>query len=191
MSYIYVRTNIVQYMDDPYERGLLKIFLESLFTDNYFGNCELLGFSPLPPILKNKVLSSIENDIDWGFPLTDSNFVGGKNVWRFEVDTAPIIGAGPYVISNKRQSYSGVSIDEISGEDKQLKEEVRFAYDAISALIANESTTSNEFASKSKVEAALVLGALSFTLWCCLIIGYVMNRFLFGKPAPYSAPSQA
>lgn len=191
MSYIYVRTDIAKYMEDPYERGLLKIFLESLFTENYFGNCRLLGFSPLPPALNLKVKQSIENDILWEFPITNPEFVNGKNAWTFEVDTDPIGGTGPFVISNKRQSYNGVGIDEITGETKQLKEEVRFAYDAISALLSQENKDFNKLASKNTADAALVLAALSFTLWCCVIVGYLVNRYLFGKPAPYSEASQA
>jgi ABC-type phosphate transport system substrate-binding protein len=191
MSYIYVRTDISRYMEDPFERGLLKIFLESLFTENYFSNCRLLGFSPLPPALNVKVKQSIENDILWEFPITNPEFVGGKNAWTFEVDTNPIGGTGPFVISNKRQSYNGVGIDEISGETKQLKEEVRFAYDAISALLSQENADFNKLASKNTADAALVLAALSFTLWCCVIVGYLVNMYLFGKPAPYNEASQA
>lgn len=181
MSYVYVRKDVNRFMDSKEERGLLKLFLEALYDDDekkYFEPCEKLGFAPPPKDVKTVAIKGIES-ITWDL---DNN----KNMWSHEIDTLPITGMGKYVISAKRRSLAGVSIDEIAGAEAKLKGDVEYLNASFQSLMQG---TNGEFAylfrqmeaENNKTEAALVLAALSFTMWSCVIVGFVVKRFVFLK----------
>jgi ABC-type phosphate transport system substrate-binding protein len=181
MSYVYVRKDVNRFMDSKEERGLLKLFLEALYDDDekkYFEPCEKLGFAPPPKDVKTVAIKGIES-ITWDL---DNN----KNMWTHEIDTLPITGMGKYVISAKRRSLAGVSIDEIAGAEAKLKGDVEYLTASFQSLMQG---TNGEFAylfrqmeaENNKTEAALVLAALSFTMWSCVIVGFVVKRFVFHK----------
>merc|ERR1712137_1286522 len=66
MSYVYLRKDLKLTIDNVLERGLLKLFLESLYDENYFGNCEKLGFSAPPASVIATAKAGIEM-VDWNF----------------------------------------------------------------------------------------------------------------------------
>lgn len=196
MSYVYLRKDIDVFVSDPVERGLLKLFLESLYDDDYFGKCTDLGFSKPPPSYVKKATNGLNiQGISWNFPES----YGQENMWSFESKgkTRKIAGAGEYVISGKRQSLNGLKIDEISGKETELEKEVK----RLSAIVAsmtsgdhghddddhNHAHTSNKSGGEDsgKSQSALVLSAISFTLWLCAILGYLVQRFLCGGKALY------
>lgn len=95
MSYIYLRVNVPRYIESEEERGLLKIFLESLYEEKYFNACQGIGFSPIPRILRSMALEAIDKT-DWGFTSERGN------LWTLEFNTMPVTGMDKYVISSKR-----------------------------------------------------------------------------------------
>ena len=110
------------------------------------------------------------------------------NMWTKETadTTEAIRGMGKFVISGKRRSLAGVSIEDIAGAEKQLKATVNNLNSVISTVFGNdEEELVYVFESMDKidrhVDAALVLGALSFTLWACVIVGFIIKRFIFRK----------
>jgi len=184
MSYVYVRKDVNRFMDSKEERGLLKLFLEALYDDEekeYFKPCEKLGFAPPPKDVKRVAIEGIES-ISWDLSDNDND----ENMWSHEIDTIPITGMGKYVISAKRRSLSGVSIEDIAGAEAKLKGEVEYLTATVQSLMKG---TNGEFAylfnemesENKKNDAALVLGALSFTMWSCVCVGFIVKRYVFRK----------
>jgi hypothetical protein len=170
MSYVYVRRDIFRYMEDEKARGLMKLFLESLYMDEYFGKCSKLAFSTPPTEVKEAAIKGI-NDVEWQFTTTDT-----ENMWEFEIDTKKRLGAGKYMISSKRQSYQGVVLEDSLTKDEQELKDIENLYE-----LAEEELGYNKFSNtdKREIDAALVLGALSFSLWCLLIIGWFVTRYFY------------
>lgn len=107
--------------------------------------------------------------------------LGIQNMWEFEFDTRKIAGMGKWVISAKRRSLAGVSIEDLAGAEKKMKGNIAYAIETLNALYTSETsefkTMNGQLNSQeAKIEAALVLSALSFTLWACLIIGWLVKR---------------
>ncbi len=192
MSYFYIRTDIYKFVSNVDERGLLKIFLESMYDDNYFGNCEGLGFSAPPPKIKNMAKDAIENIIEWEFP-------NDYEQWSFETaaKTRKIAGQGEHVISAKRRSLAGVSIENIAGAEKRLKKDLDYLKESFHALFVNdEGDLKDAFAAieverknslatieeeRKRTQAALVLAALSWTMWMCVFVGWLVLKVLRRK----------
>lgn len=172
MSYIYVRTDISLFMQDVHDRGLLKLFLESLYMNEYIGKCNQLAFTAVPKSIKDTAEEGIQQHIKWNFVTADNP--SGKNPWAFEVGTVKYFGTGDYVISSKRQSYQGVVLNDVlameQAEQEKLDELNELGYEIIDFTSINA----------DHIRAALVLSALSFTLWMCAFVFWVVNRFLCG-----------
>jgi len=178
MSYVYVRKDVDKFMLIEEERGLLKLFLESLYDDRYFGNCEALGFTKVPNDIKDKAVAGIDM-VSWNF----SDGYDGKNMWTFEFDTDEIDGMGQFVISSKRRSLAGVSIEDLAGAEKDLKDNVEYLMEGFHAIVEGESeefrvTFMKMLTEEKRIEAALVLSALSFTMWMCVIVSYGVRYFM-------------
>jgi ABC-type phosphate transport system substrate-binding protein len=178
MSYVYVRKDVDKFMLIEEERGLLKLFLESLYDDRYFGNCEALGFTKVPNDIKDKAVAGIDM-VSWTF----SDGYAGKNMWTFEFDTDEIDGMGQFVISSKRRSLAGVSIEDLAGAEKDLKDNVEYLMEGFHAIVEGESeefrvTFMKMLTEEKRIEAALVLSALSFTMWMCVIVSYGVRYFM-------------
>mmetsp|Transcript_4677 Transcript_4677/g.8958 ORF Transcript_4677/g.8958 Transcript_4677/m.8958 type:complete len:520 (-) Transcript_4677:179-1738(-) len=187
MSYIYVRKDVNRFMLSAEERGLMKIFLESLYRDDYFGRCKDLGFSAPPSDVKNMALRGI-NMIAWDFPFNPNT---GKfdNMWSFEEGIKAIQGMGKFVISPNRKSLAGVSIEDIAGAEAKLMNDVKYLMQQWSNSQLASSEVQGDFiqilqdfqSQKNRTNAALVLAALSFTMWSCVIVGWVVKRYVFFK----------
>ncbi len=182
MSYVYVRKDINLIVPEAEERGLLKLFLESLYDPEYFGRCEGLGFSDVPAKLSERALEGIQS-LAWNFPNENNN----ENMWsqEYKSTTRKIDGMGPYVISGKRRNLAGITIDEMAGietaEQKRIAQlEAIVAELAGGASIDEVMGTGAKSNDDNKAQAALVLGALSFTVICCVAVGLVVNRFFLG-----------
>eukprot|EP01083_Nonionella_stella_P131974 401219_1 len=193
MSYVYLRKDINLFLENPVERGLLKLFLESLYDDDYFGKCTDLGFSKPPRSIINMAKDGLDNNDDnqglqWNFPVQFEQ----ENMWSFESKdtTRKIEGAGKYVVSGKRQSLNGLSIDQIAGKETELESYVRSLAIEMALEMQALNTLQHEGNNAGKVQAALVLGALSFTLWMCVFVGWLLQRFLYGAKGHYQIPSQ-
>jgi hypothetical protein len=168
----------------PEERGLLKLFLEALYRDDYFGRCKDLGFSAPPPDVKNMALRGI-NMITWDFPFNDET-KKFDNMWSFEEEVEAIRGMGKFVISHNRQSLAGVSIEDIAGAEAKLKNNVEYLMRSFNQLTGDEQGDISRLLQdledeRKRTNAALVLAALSFTMWSCVIVGWVVKRFVFFK----------
>lgn len=187
MSYVYVRTNVIDVLEDSKNRGLFKLFLEALYDDNYFGKCKKLGFTSPPTDVADEAKRAIDEEILWQFPLNGD----GERVdeWSFEKsETLKATGMGKYVISDKRKSLAGVSIDEIAGVETQLEKDVKSLEKEFRELIEGvhkdfnqNNLGGNEFENTlddhaDQIQAALVLSALSFTLWLCAIVGLFVKK---------------
>jgi hypothetical protein len=176
MSYFYIRTDIYKFVPNQEERGLLKIFLESMYDDNYFGNCEDLGFSAPPSKIKDMAKDAIDNIIKW-------EFTNDYEQWSFETaaKTLKIVGQGEHVISAKRRSLAGVSIENIAGAEKRLKGDLEYLKESFHELfVTEEGELRDAFAAieeeKKRTQAALVLAALSWSMWMCVFVGWLVLK---------------
>mmetsp|Transcript_16129 Transcript_16129/g.23621 ORF Transcript_16129/g.23621 Transcript_16129/m.23621 type:complete len:524 (-) Transcript_16129:47-1618(-) len=192
MSYVYLRKDINLFVDDHVTRGLLKLFLESLYDDDYFGKCTDLGFSKPPKNIIDMAKDGLNNyddnqGLQWTFPVD----FGQENMWSFESKdkTRKIEGAGKYVVSGKRQSLNGLTIEQIAGKETELESYIRSLATEMALEMKVLNTLEHEGNNAGKVQAALVLGALSFTLWMCVFVGWLLQRFLYGKKGHYQVPS--
>mmetsp|Transcript_16131 Transcript_16131/g.23623 ORF Transcript_16131/g.23623 Transcript_16131/m.23623 type:complete len:522 (-) Transcript_16131:47-1612(-) len=192
MSYVYLRKDIDVFVSDDVERGLLKLFLESLYDDDYFGKCTDLGFSKPPKNIIDMAKDGLNNyddnqGLQWTFPVD----FGQENMWSFESKdkTRKIEGAGKYVVSGKRQSLNGLTIEQIAGKETELESYIRSLATEMALEMKVLNTLEHEGNNAGKVQAALVLGALSFTLWMCVFVGWLLQRFLYGKKGHYQVPS--
>jgi len=179
MSYVYVRKD-VSFMLIEEERGLLKLFLESLYDDRYFGNCETLGFAAVPTAVREVAVAGIDM-VSWNFSEVNGET---KNMWTFEFDTEAITGMGQFVISSKRKSLAGVSIEDIAGAEKDLLNDVASLKATINAILEGESEDfrlafNNLMLEEKKTDSALVLAALSFTMWMVVIVGYGVRKCMY------------
>lgn len=175
-----MRKDVNRFMQNVDERGLMKLFLEALYDEEYFGNCKKLGFSAPPKDVVDIAKEGIES-VAWAFD-------NGENMWSFEYahTTRKIDGMGKYVISGKRKSLAGVNIDDIAGAEAKLKGDVAYLKESESRLmdevvLLQKSVDGMKEEKEDKSEAALVLAALSFTMWSCVIVGFVVKKFVFGK----------
>jgi ABC-type phosphate transport system substrate-binding protein len=171
MSYVYVRTNISLYITEAVDRGLLELFLESLYMDDYIGQCSKLAFTPMPVEIKIKALSGIQQKIKWNFPVEWN----GRNKWEFETKTAPLVGAEKYRISSKRKSYQGIAIDDILTMEANELQAIKAFFS-----LAEEELGFKKFLreDEKRINDAMILAAISFSLWCAVIIGYIVKVFL-------------
>lgn len=170
MSYVYVRKNISVYMTEALDRGLLSLFLESLYMDEYIGQCSKLAFTPMPAAIRNKALSGI-NTINWEFPAEWN----GKNKWKFETDTAALVGAEQYTISSKRKSYQGIGIDDILTLEANELEEIKNLFSLAEEELGFKKYLRED---EKRINDAMILAAISFSFWCAAIIGYIVKVFI-------------
>jgi hypothetical protein len=171
MSYVYVRREIYKHMAEK-EQGLLRLFLESLYMDEYFGKCSPLAFTPVPESVKETAEQGIK-EIIWSNP---------QNMWTFETSTAAMVGSNDYTISVKRQSYQGVAIDDIMAMDAKgllaqaaQVQEIEALFTLAEAELDIRRFTSND---KGQVDTAIILSALSFTMCCVFLIGFAVKKFI-------------
>ena len=180
MSYAYVRKDVNRFMQNVEERGLMKLFLEALYDEEYFGNCKKLGFSAPP----NSVVEIAKNGID----SINWSFANNENMWEHEYagETRAIAGMGKYVISGKRKSLAGVAIEDIAGAEAKLKDNVVYLKESFDEFVKGQE---GEFSylfkqaesDRQETQAALVLAALSFTMWGIVIVGYGAKHFCYGS----------
>ena len=182
MSYVYIRKDVNRFIASQEERGLLKLFLEALYDNEekeikYFKNCETLGFSPPPSAVKIVAKAGIDS-IAW-------DLVDDVNMWTHEIATAPFDGMGKYVISTKRRSLAGIDIEDLAGAETKLKAAVVDNEAAVAELTKGPDGTYASYfledGDRKKIEAALVLSALSFTIWACVLIGWVVKKYICFK----------
>ena len=152
-----------------------------MYDENYFGNCEALGFSAPPKKIKNRATAAIEEIIQW-------EFTNDYEQWTFETaaKTRQIEGQGEHVISAKRKSLAGVSIEDIAGAEKKLKGDLEFLKESFHELfVTEEGELRDAFAAieeeKKRTQAALVLAALSWTMWMCVFVGWMVLKVLRRK----------
>jgi hypothetical protein len=175
MSYVYVRKDIYKFISDADSAGLLKQFLVSLYTDSYVSQCVSYGFALPPTTVKTSALSAI-NNITWTDP-TNSNVI--LTDWVFESSTMPFSGQGPYVISSKRYTGSQyqlstqtASINQLSANVVDLKQDVAM----VAATLTAPNTRVYTIYDYHRVQAALVLSALSFVMWMIFLIVVISRR---------------
>ncbi len=167
MSYIYVRREIYRYIQSEEERGLLKLFLESLYDSEYFEDCNKLGFSHVPTSIRETAREGI-NGIEWSFR-------SGTNMWKLEVDTDKFHGSERFTISSKRKSYQGVVINDILTVEEKYRQEIKDLYDVAEAELGYNKFTDHHM---RQLDNAIILSAISFSLWCAVIIGWIVKRFV-------------
>lgn len=169
MSYVYVRRHISEFMQDEHNRGLFKLFLESLYMENYIGNCADLAFTPVPTQVKTNAVKSISSKIIWNF----SNTV---NPWIFETSTEAYFGADDYVISSKRKSYQGVEFDSIAGMEAKQLQEIKELFELAEMKLDYNLFTDYQ---KGRINTAIILSSISFALWGVLVFGFIIRKYVF------------
>lgn len=182
MSYIYVRKDLT-YLKNPASQTLLKAFLEALYTDSFITVCEEeFGFHRVTGSLREKALTAISELV----------VSSGAPEWTFENDTIAREGQGDFVISVKRDSYSGVAQASASSAIDSLSaqlEVLRASYAALEIELDeftghNHADGTNSAAmgtgddEDSQVKVALGLAAASFALWMLTIIGVLVKFVL-------------
>ncbi len=186
MSYVYVRTDISVFIPDAHMQGLLRLFLESLYMNDYIGACKSLAFTPVPADVKRTAMNGISNDIKWAFFSTENP--SNDNPWSFEIDTRKLDGAGDFVISSKRRSYQGIEVEDVLAMEAAMEGQLNSQIGMLNEL--GQEIIGFTTRDSSRINAALVLSALSFTLWCMLIVGICVNKMFFGGSTAhkYNAP---
>jgi hypothetical protein len=170
-------------MPNPASQTLLKAFLQALYSDDFIPVCEEeFGFNRITGDLRDKALSAIDEMI-----VTE-----GAPEWTFENDTFPRTGQEDFVISVKRDTYSGLAqksaSDSIASLTAQLQE-LQASYSALkvefdemagtdSSVSASAAEVDNEDVDENQVKLALGLAAVSFSLWMLAIIGLLLKFVL-------------
>jgi hypothetical protein len=110
MTYIYVRTDLPSYLLQPYEQTLLIAFLRTFFNADYVDVCsKLYGFTLMKDIPAMKAYGEAAITI-----VEQSINATATPPWIFESKTNPIVGAGPYVFSNKRKEILDVTVQDLT-----------------------------------------------------------------------------
>jgi len=180
MSYIYVRRELEEYILDHNNRALLQMFLKALYMDEYFGECSKLGFNKVPTnieamamaVIDPKTNEEIDTGIKWAWPVINGV---SESEWKFESTIDPVVGAGEKVISSKRKSYQGVALEDVFAVEKLTDEEIENIVAILEMEFERLASNSHQ---QGQINSALVLAALSFTLWCCVIVGWIVKRFV-------------
>jgi len=187
MSYIYLRKDIT-FIDDPIEQSLLKAFIQNTLLDaDEIQACSKFGFTPVPEAVRNIALEGLNTLI-----MSD-----GAPTWEIETDTIKGIGQGDYYVSKKRRSYAeyersildGFNMDEelVSGKvEVMVKEhlasqsqETEEGDPAGEGSLRKETSSASRMYTDSdaqKLQAALVLSAISFSLWALALIALIAKK---------------
>eukprot|EP00980_Cylindrotheca_fusiformis_P028282 scaffold22589_cov138-Cylindrotheca_fusiformis.AAC.45 len=176
MTFIYVRKDL-SYMS-PESAGLLKGFLTALYRDEYTEICaEEFGFVPVTGDLRDKALDQI-----------DSLITNGGANWTFEVFTqGDGVGQAENVFSWKRDSYSELEQDHLVSQvealQRQLDEMKNGGGDGDSDGDGEsggdgsvpDHTHEFDFERDEELTAALILAAISFSLWIITLIFFCVK----------------
>jgi len=176
MSYIYVRKDIYKFISDVDSAGLLKQFLIALYTDAYISQCVTLGFALPPASVRNSALIAISN-ISWTDP---NNTSVNIPPWTFESSTMPLSGQGPYIISSKRTSGTQYQLSTQTSSIGQLENYVRDLKQDVAMLAATLTAPNTRVYTDydyDRLQAALVLSALSFLMWMLFLLVLIIRRF--------------
>jgi hypothetical protein len=194
ISYVYVRKDLGLFLDAA-QQGLLRAFLESLYREEYIGNCrDLFGFVPVPEDVRQLGLDAI-NDL--------LIYSADAPTFSFEVNTTIYAGQGDFVISEKRRSNSelerstlatDLGVLQVETQDYRIRiasltqtvAELQAQLDSMSDTPSNnnqqQSASSVRFFTEQdaqQLQAALVLSAISFALWG--VVGIIMIFRMFMK----------
>mmetsp|Transcript_15263 Transcript_15263/g.21776 ORF Transcript_15263/g.21776 Transcript_15263/m.21776 type:complete len:497 (+) Transcript_15263:81-1571(+) len=172
ISYVYVRKNIKDYITDSKERGLLKLFLKSLYQKEYIDQCGIYGFSTVPATIRDNALAGIDM-IDFT----------GDEEWTFEFDTNKYEGQGDYVISSKRRTYAEFERSLIRDDVDAVGEELLISSgrnDALKADLLALAATEPKFSNrhKSRIDASLIMSSLSICLWGLTLAFFIGKKVL-------------
>lgn len=174
MSYIYVRTNINDYVDSA-NMGLLEIFLKAIYEPYYIDKCKDFGFTPVPLEVKNKALKTLKDKVNFNQDVT----------WTFEVKTQKLIGQGPYVISRKRRDYGEYERSKLVGDINSMggsqteSDKIEILEQRLKdmEILMNDNTSADDDA-QTKVVWALVLAVLSFCIICAVALYMLVIKCL-------------
>ena len=177
MSYIYARKDL-SFMEDPQKQSLLVAFLKNLYDPKAIGQCSAFGFTRVPNSVRKIALQGIDM----------IQVAGTAPEWTVEEDTIPGDGQGDYVISHKRRSYAEIERSNGSGDLEKAMAKIAALEEKIHLLTGGSSSTTQAasgtfseaqtFTStdSQQITAALVLGSLSFCLWCIALIGFLGRK---------------
>ena len=177
-TYVYVRKDIAlqpNMKDDSDKRGLLKIFLESLYDvdDDYVKEIESFGFTVVPDSVRIKALDAIQNTIEWDLAPSDQ--------WIFEIDTLVNTGQNPNVISSKRRSFTEYQNSLQADQITDLKAEIYRLEKLILQLTGPQNDPDSIPFTKTdedNLDAAIVLSSLAFAFWGATILGIIFYKFV-------------
>merc|ERR1719223_28479 len=165
MSYVYVRKNLFEFMENDKERGLLKLFLESLYDEAYIGTCTEHGFSMVPEKVREKALEAIKETVNFD----------DAHEWSFEYKETTRVkeGHGDYVISGKRRSFFEYELSRNEDDIQKLHEE----------LLELRDMKRFTNAQQKRLDAAFALSIISMCIWG-LTLAWFVKRMLM--PAKHS-----
>lgn len=192
MTYVYVRKDL-SYMDDPQEQSLLMAFLRALYDDEYMSTCQdKYGFLLPSDQVRAFGLRAIEE--------LERGLHPDSIPWTFEVETTPIVGAGDYVISHKRNEISDIdrqdlleenrvkdlrladleeSLATVLDEIKALKQQGGAAQQASSVEISSVDDWGDDFGSTEEqmLKIAFFLSIFSIGFWILLFVCCVYQYY--------------
>lgn len=185
MSYIYVRTNIDEYITDPGRLGLLHFFLKAMYMTEYIDECKQYGFTPVPKEVRDKALDTIDTKV---------NFAGAQE-WTYMGDINPIDGQGDWVITPKRRGYAELERSTIAGDLAVMNTQTK-SFDNVNAILADlmksidakdkkiekletdfKSLNQEQTDHDSSHHTASVFAIISFVLWCLTLVYLVVTKF--------------
>jgi ABC-type phosphate transport system substrate-binding protein len=195
-TYIYVRQDLRTLFPSPQEQALLQHWLRAMYNDDYIQVC-VDDFHFIRPSLavQEWALKSIDEDI-----IVDSD----ATPWTFENETTAITGAGLYVSSVKRQSWSMVHRDD-------LEENIRDNTERLAVLeqgLGGTSLQSQLESIQSKIDdvqrRCLVLSSIALIVGilagCAAVLAYQYSRpttramsgeWVPAKPSTSADPTEA
>ena len=192
MSYIYVRTNIKDYVTDKGRLGLLSIFLKAMYDPNYINECENYGFTPVPADVRTKALDTLSTKVD---------FDDVADEWKFEVGIEKIDGQGEKVISPKRRSFAEYErstiadgLESVGGGGSGWDAKYDALLVEVKLLMAKYEEKEKEFVKLQtklmKLEkdtddhthpSSSVFAIISFVLWCLAIVYLVLMKVFLNE----------
>lgn len=118
MTYVYVRKDLTRSNASPREQALLFAFLRALYDSTYVQRCvDEYGFTAVAniPEVRAFALNAVE-ELE-----TSVAAMTGQELFVFELNTIPIVGASDYVFSTKRKEVADVERQDITDRVEQLE----------------------------------------------------------------------
>ena len=165
LTYLMVRLDL-SFIEDPREKSLLVAFLKSLYNPGFVQRCvDRYGFT---------LASGASYDIGQkAIAMLESNLASDTPIWTFEDRPESRIGAGDYVISSNRRSFTKRERDTNAESIEELMEAMEVLQARVTQLSAelndgSKSTTEDGQEFSSADQTLIYVGLISGLIGLCL-----------------------